>query len=73
MDSKDFSKIIADLSYVYENAEEFGDFVARYNIGVPAAYLIHNKLVSRPTADCKRWILEAWEVMQESGLVLEEA
>jgi len=73
MDSNNFSDIIADLSYIYENREEFADFVATWDVGVPAAYMLHNELMSSPTEGCVKWIMEAWEATQTEGIILEDA
>lgn len=73
MDSNDFSKVLEDLAYIYENAEEFTDFISRNNIGVPAAYLLHRGLVTNVTDRCKSWIMESWQELQNSGIVFEDA
>jgi hypothetical protein len=59
MSNTPFSKRCDILAQTYDHPD-FGDFVAQYNIGVPAAYMIANNLMSGYSVECHGYIDEAW-------------
>lgn len=59
MSNTHFSKRCDILAQTYDHPD-FGDFVAQYNIGVPAAYMIANNLMSGYSVECHGYIDEAW-------------
>lgn len=62
MDKTPFSEKVALLAIAYEN-DEPKDFLRYYDVGVPAAYLIHHGLVKSPSDECVAAIDEAYTAL----------
>jgi hypothetical protein len=62
MDKTPFSEKIATLALAYEH-DEPKDFLSYYDVGVPAAYLIHHGLVKSPSKECVDAIDQAYAAL----------
>ena len=65
--------ILADLWLNYRDDEEFRDFIEYNDLGLPLAYLLNNKIVSRNNLtdnfinETFDLLLEALEIVEDTG------
>jgi hypothetical protein len=65
--------ILADLWLNYRDDEEFKDFIEYNDLGLPLAYLLNNKIVSRNNLtdnfinETFDLLLEALEIVEDTG------
>lgn len=59
MTNTPFSNRCNILAQTYTHPD-FEEFVAQYNIGVPAAYMFANNFMSGYSVECQGYIDEAW-------------
>ena len=62
--------ILADVWITYRNDEEFKDFIAYNDLGLPLAYAIDNEIVKHTEA-AEKFINEAFDLLL-SGLGIDE-
>jgi hypothetical protein len=54
-------EILAELWVEYRDDDQFKDFIAHQDIGLPLAYVIHNEIV-KPTKIAKDYVNETFDL-----------